>query len=68
MQVCRPILVGVAFPVLEILLLLNLAKFPIWIMDHGSELAQKVMRTQNVSHSSLLVNYGIHFEFVNYGI
>ena len=63
---CTPILVGVAFPVLEILLLLNLAKFPFWTMCVES--AQKVMRTQNASHSSLLVNYGIYFDFVNYGI
>ena len=43
------------------------------LLDHGPwsmqvESAQKVMRAQNVSHSSLLVNYGIHFEFVNYGV
>ena len=37
---CTPILVGMVFPVLEILLLLNLAKFPFWSM--WVELAQKV--------------------------
>ena len=32
---CAPILVGVASPVLEILLLLKTAKFPFWGMDYS---------------------------------
>ena len=65
-SVCTPILVGVPFPVSEILLLSKTAKFPFLSMDY-SPWSSKILIDQNRLKKFMQVVIDVKYMHTNYG-
>ena len=63
---CTPILVGVTSPVLEILLLSKMAKFPFWGMDY-SPWSSKNLIDRNRPKKFMQVEIDVKFMHTNFG-
>ena len=63
---CTPILVGVPFPVLEILLLLKTAKFPFLSMDY-SPWSSKNLIDRNRLKKLMQVGIDVKYMHTNFG-
>ena len=63
---CTPILVGVAFLVLEILLLSKMAKFPFLSMDY-SPWSSKILIDQNRLRKFMQVVIDVKYMHTNFG-
>ena len=65
-SVCTPILVGVPFPVSEILLLSKTAKFPFLSMDY-SPWSSKILIDQNRLKKFMQVVIDVKYMHINFG-
>ena len=63
---CTPILVGVVFPVSEILLLSKMAKFPFWGMDY-SPWSWKNLIDRNQLKKFMQIGIDVKFMHTNFG-
>ena len=63
---CSPILVGIAYPVLEILLLSKTAKFPFLTMDY-SPWSSKILIDQNRLKKFMQVGIDVKCMHTNFG-
>ena len=63
---CTSILVGVAFPVSEILLPSKTAKFPFWTMDY-SPWSSKILIDRNRLKKFMQVGIDVKFMHTNFG-
>ena len=63
---CTPILVGVAYPVLEILLLSKMAKFPLLTMDY-SPWSSKNLIDRNRPKKFMQVGIDVKCMYTNFG-
>ena len=64
---CTPILVGIAYPVSEILLLSKTAKFPLLTMDYSPWLSRNSIN-QNRSKNFMQVGIDVKCMHTNFGV